>query len=174
MLLEVCLQGRFLTVGLLGKYISLLHTSKFPQRNHTVFPSNNLWECVFVHSIAKFWIFTNLIDESIFYLIYSIYFLLFRAVPMTRNFPGYGSHQSHSCWPTPQPWQCQIPAASATYTTACSNTRPLTHWARPEIKPTSLWILVRFLTCQATAGTPWEYILNLYLLLQVKSSFSCV
>ena len=30
----------------------------------------------------------------------------------------------------------------------------LTHWARPGIKPTSSWILVRFLTHWATVGTP--------------------
>ena len=28
------------------------------------------------------------------------------------------------------------------------NTQPLTHWARPGIKPASLWILVRFITAQ--------------------------
>ena len=41
-------------------------------------------------------------------------------------------------WPTPQLLQRQI----------------LTHWMRPGIKPTASWILVRFLTCWATTGTP--------------------
>ena len=34
---------------------------------------------------------------------------------------------------------------------------PLTHWARPGIKPVSLWIPVRFFTCWATMGTPYRY-----------------
>ena len=41
---------------------------------------------------------------------------------------------------------------SATYTTAHSNVRSLTHGVRPGIKPASTWILVRF-----TSVTPqWE------------------
>ena len=45
-------------------------------------------------------------------------------------------------------------AVSATYTTAHSNARSLTHCARPEIKPTSAWILVRFINHWATMWTP--------------------
>ena len=39
---------------------------------------------------------------------------------------------------------CQIQAASVTYTAACSKPRSLTHWAGPEIKPASSRILVGF------------------------------
>ena len=53
-----------------------------------------------------------------------------------------------------QPQQCQIQATSATNAAVCGNTGSLIHWARPGIKPTSSWILVRFLTCWATMGTP--------------------
>ena len=49
-------------------------------------------------------------------------------------------------------WQCQIRAASSTYTIAHGNARSLTHWARPDIEPASLWILVRFVT----AEPQWE------------------
>ena len=35
----------------------------------------------------------------------------------------------------------QIGALSVTYTTAHSNARPLTHWARPGIQPASSWIV---------------------------------
>ena len=35
-------------------------------------------------------------------------------------------------------------------TTARGNTRSLTHWSRPGIKPVSLWILVRFVPAE-----PW-------------------
>ena len=42
----------------------------------------------------------------------------------------------------PQPQQCQIQAASVTYTTARGSARSITHWLRPGIKPPSSWILV--------------------------------
>ena len=54
----------------------------------------------------------------------------------------------------PQPQQCGIWATSMTYTTAYSNTRSLTQWARPVIRPASSWMLVRFINCWATMGTP--------------------
>ena len=50
----------------------------------------------------------------------------------------------------PQPQQCQIWAVSATCTTAHSNSRSLTHWAKPGIEPASSWILVRFVNHWAT------------------------
>ena len=43
-------------------------------------------------------------------------------------------------------------ASSATYTTAHSNARSLTHWVRPGIKPASSWILVGF----SSAELQWE------------------
>ena len=41
-----------------------------------------------------------------------------------------------------------------TYTTAHSNTRSLTHWSRPEIKPITSWFLVRFVF-----AVPWRELL---------------
>ena len=49
--------------------------------------------------------------------------------------------------------ELQLPA-STTYTTACGNAGSLTHWVRPGIESASLWILVGFLTCWSTIGTP--------------------
>ena len=65
-----------------------------------------------------------------------------------------GSNQSCSCRPTSQPHQRGIRATSATYTSAHSNARSLTHWVRPGIKPASSWIPVRSATHWATSGTP--------------------
>ena len=48
----------------------------------------------------------------------------------------------------PQPQQCGIQALFLTYTKAHSNARSLTHWLRPGIEPTSLWILVRFVSTE--------------------------
>ena len=74
--------------------------------------------------------------------------------PWHMEVPRLGSNWSHSpCRPTPQPQQHRIWAMSATCTIAHSNTRSLTHWARPGIEPVSSWILVRFVTLWATRGT---------------------
>ena len=54
----------------------------------------------------------------------------------------------HSRQPVPQPQQHGIQAASVTYVIAYGSTRSLTHRARPGIKPTSSWILVRFVTTE--------------------------
>ena len=40
------------------------------------------------------------------------------------------------------------------YTTSHDNTGSLTPWVRPGIKSTSSWILVRFVNCWTTMGTP--------------------
>ena len=80
-----------------------------------------------------------LCGEKLFFL------FLFKVVPT-----AYGSSQARG-------W---IRVASVTYAAACDNTVSLTHWARPGIKHTSSWILVRFLTHRATTpivqkpGTP--------------------
>ena len=67
--------------------------------------------------------------------------------------------------------QCQIWAVSAAYTTDHGNTRSSTHWARPGIEPSSSWMLVRFVNCWATTGTPeWRY-LNENVLLKLTPDF---
>ena len=53
------------------------------------------------------------------------------------------------------PQQRRIWATSATYTTAHCNTRSLSHWAKPGIKPATSWFLVGFTNCWATTGTPF-------------------
>ena len=72
------------------------------------------------------------------------FFFPFRAVPWHMEVTRLGSNQSYSCWPSPQAQQRQIWGASETYTSAHSNAGSPTHWTKPGIKPTSLWILVRF------------------------------
>ena len=71
--------------------------------------------------------------------------------PRHMEVPRLGSNRSYSRLPTPQPQQHQIWATFATYTTAHSNTKSLTHWASPGIEPASLWILVRFVSTK-----PWR------------------
>ena len=77
------------------------------------------------------------------------------------RFPGQGSNQSCSSQPTPQPQQCWIRAASATYTTAYDNAGSLTHCLRPGIKPASSWILVRFVSTEPR----WELLILHYILI---------
>ena len=64
------------------------------------------------------------------------------------KFPGRGLNWRRSCS------HSHGNTRSTIYTAACSNAGSLTHWVRPEIKPASSWILVGFLTCWATMGTP--------------------
>ena len=78
--------------------------------------------------------------------LFFFFFSLFRAA-----FEAYGSSQargqigttaasprhSHSMW-----------AMSATYSTVHGNARSITHRVRPEIEPTSSWILVRFISAE--------------------------
>ena len=54
----------------------------------------------------------------------------------------------------PEPQQCQIRTASATCTTADSNTGSLTHWARPGIKPATSRFLVGFVSTE-----PWREVI---------------
>ena len=69
--------------------------------------------------------------------------------------PRLGSNWSCNCQPTPQPQSHGIWAASATYTTAHSNTRCLTHWARPGMEPETSWLLVGFVS----TAPQWEHCL---------------
>ena len=92
----------------------------------------------------------------VFFILFLFFFLLFRAALCSIwRFPGSGLNQSCSCPPIPQPQQCQIWGASATYTTAHGNARCLIHRPRPGIEPASSWILVGFVNHWATVGTPW-------------------
>ena len=70
------------------------------------------------------------------------FFFLFMVAPV-----AYGSSQDRGGTKL-QPQQCQIPALSVIYTTAHSNGRSLTDWARPGMEPASSWILIRFVTTE--------------------------
>ena len=76
-------------------------------------------------------------------------FVFFRAVPAT-----YGSSWARSQNRAAAVGLQHSHPRSATYASACSNAWSLTHKERPGIKSTSSWLLVGFLTCWATKGTP--------------------
>ena len=86
--------------------------------------------------------------------IFHFLFLLFRATPTASGSSqargpigatASGLYHSHSNVRSELSW---------TYTTACSNTESLTHWARPGIKPATSWFLVKILFCCIMIGTP--------------------
>ena len=60
--------------------------------------------------------------------------------------PRLGIESELQLLPTPQPQQCSIWAASATYTTAHGKALSQTCWARTGIEPASSWILVGFIS----------------------------
>ena len=89
-----------------------------------------------------------------FFFVFVFVFLLFRAALVT-----YGSSRARGQFGAtaaslPQPQQCTILAMSVTYPTAYGNAKSLTHQARPEIKPASSWMLVKFVNHWAMMGTP--------------------
>ena len=86
----------------------------------------------------------------IVFLGFSFFFFswLFRAASM-----AYGGSQARGlirATTAGLPQQCQIQAASVTYTTAHSSTGSLTHWARAGMGPATSWFLVRFVSAM-----PW-------------------
>ena len=73
----------------------------------------------------------------------TFFFFFSRAEPMAYGgSQARGPVRAEAGWPMPQ--QRRIQATSATYTTAHGNARSLTHRVRPGIKPTTSWLLVRF------------------------------
>jgi len=98
------------------------------------------------------------------YLTERVFFCLFacflRLHQQHMEVPRLGvKSESCSCWPMLQPQSHQgriqaIPMQDPYHSHA--NTRSLTHWARPGIKPQSPWILVRFVTHWTTVETPQE------------------
>ena len=60
-----------------------------------------------------------------------------------------------------RPWHMEVPRLGVkseqqlpAYTTAHSNVRFLTHWARPGIKPITSWFLVRFVSAAPQRELP--------------------
>ena len=73
-------------------------------------------------------------NQFIYFL--PFFFLAFQGLTCSIwRFPGQGSSWSCSCWSMPEPQQCGILAASATYTTAHGNEDPQpTEWARDQTR----------------------------------------
>ena len=73
-------------------------------------------------------------------IIYTSFFFSFFFLQLHlwhREVFGLGVELELQLRATPQPWQHRIWHTPATYATAYGNARSLTHWARPEIEPTS-------------------------------------
>ena len=64
----------------------------------------------------------------------------------------------------------QDPSASATYTTAHSNTISLTHWAGPGIEPTSSWMLVRFVSAEPHRNSQNSFLISFLQIMLLHSS----
>ena len=90
------------------------------------------------------------------YIKFSFFFFFWSFCPFGAAPAAYGGSQARVLIGAIAAGLChsQIQAASATYTTAHSNTRSLTHLARPGIEPASPWLPVRFINHWATTRTP--------------------
>ena len=94
--------------------------------------------------------------ESFPFFFFFFFWLLFKGlIHSIWRFPGWGSNQSYSCKPRPQLQQHGIQPMTVNCTTAHWNASTLTHWARPELKPASSWVLVGFVNHWARKGTPY-------------------
>ena len=98
----------------------------------------------------------------IYLFITYLFFVFSRAAPWHMEVPRLGVQSELYHQPMPQPQQCGIRVASGTYTTAPGNARSLSHWARPEIEPTTSWFLIGFVNHWATRGTPLEFFKCIY------------
>ena len=83
-----------------------------------------------------------------FFFFFFFFFCFLGLHPWHMEVSKPGSNWSYSCWPTPQPQQCGIRAASTTYTTAHGNAGSPTHRVRPRTEPASSWILVKFFSAE--------------------------
>ena len=105
--------------------------------------------CGTSRSLTQLWHSGNSIVNVLF-----IYYL-FRATPerhMEVPRRGVKSELKLPAYTTPTvTWDL---STSLTYTTAHGNAGFLIHWARPGIEPVPSWMLVRFVNCWATTGTP--------------------
>ena len=116
-----------------------------------------------------------MVFTQLWFIIYFLSFLFFlEPNPRHVEVPRLGVNWSCSCQPTPQPQQRQIRATYATYTTVCGHTRSLIHWVRPGMEPTSLWILVRFITAEPQWELPVELILISLSLFMIFSILQCL
>ena len=122
------------------------------------------WEKLKLNSLVRVWtkvvciissetmVFKYSLAVKIFSFMYVFIHFLFRATPITYGkCPGEGLNRNtaavlpHSHSNTGSE-QCLWPIQARRYT------RSLTHWARPWIKPTSSWIILRFIS----TVTQWE------------------
>ena len=124
--------------GLAGNSLmsSFVHNTKSKILNLACLYSSNLSHQSFFF-FNMFIFFSNVLR----FIIRSAFFFLFMAALWHMEVSRLEVEMELQLRPTPQPWQNQIPMASATYTTACSNAGSLTHWASSGIEPASSLML---------------------------------
>ena len=104
---------------------------------------------------------------TIWYLFFLDLFFFFRAAPLAYGGPqvrgriravASGLRHSHSNWGS-EPRLRFTPQL-----TVMPDLYPwsLTHRVRPGMEPASSWMLVRFIFCWATTGTPRSFLMNIY------------
>ena len=119
---------------------------------------------------------TNQIINQIFFLFlfffFFFFFLHFRATPM-----AHGSSQARLVVESELQLLAYItatqdPAMSTTYTTAHSNPRFLTHWARPGTESASSWLPVGFISTVPQWELPDNYLIYNFILCRQRNGES--
>ena len=127
------------------------HGSRQSYGSHESQDGRLLWPaCCLDHCDQSLWTGGSFFSFVSFFL--SFFFCFLGPHLQHMEVPRLGAESELWLPPQPQPQQHQVQAACVTYTTPHGNTRSLTHWVRPEIEPTSSWILVRFVT----TGPQWK------------------
>ena len=96
-----------------------LQKGKWSSQDHWVIMSG-IRDCSFLHH-------PHALHEHTFYCFLFYYFFFLRPHLRPMEDPGLGVKWELQLQPMPQPQQSQIPAASATYVTACGSARSPTH-----------------------------------------------
>ena len=128
------------------KYGWTTKTLKF--RIHLMVP---LWSVPFFFCL-------HVVFQRVFFVFFFAFF--FRAAPV-----AYGGFQARvliGAVAMPEPEQRGIQAMSATYITAHGNAASLTHWAGPEVEPSTSWLLVRFVSTVPQGELSKFYIKQLF------------
>ena len=112
----------------------------------------NVFFLLLNHILSLEFIFTLFFKWMYLFIIFFFFFFFFFFLPFRATSSVYGSPQARG----------HVGTVVASLHHSHSNAWSLTHWARPRIEPTSLWILVRVVPTEPQNGNSCLCSLLLY------------